>query len=111
SRGDAPRRIRRRRSAPLLRPAAGILGAHRARLSDAVAGNGGRSAVSRALSQGVRITPRATSRIRNADTFALYPVHMSNRSRLIVGMIHVCSLARLHETVAETKASHVVTLL
>jgi predicted protein tyrosine phosphatase len=26
-------------------------------------------------------------------------------------MIHVCSLARLHETVAETKASHVVTLL
>jgi predicted protein tyrosine phosphatase len=26
-------------------------------------------------------------------------------------MIHVCSLARLHETVADTKASHVVTLL
>ena len=26
-------------------------------------------------------------------------------------MIHVCSLARLHETVAETQASHVVTLL
>lgn len=26
-------------------------------------------------------------------------------------MIHVCSLARLHETVAETGASHVVTLL
>ena len=26
-------------------------------------------------------------------------------------MIHVCSLARLHETVADTNASHVVTLL
>jgi len=26
-------------------------------------------------------------------------------------MIHVCSLARLHETVEETKASHIVTLL
>ena len=26
-------------------------------------------------------------------------------------MIHVCSLARLHDTVAETRASHVVTLL
>jgi predicted protein tyrosine phosphatase len=26
-------------------------------------------------------------------------------------MIHVCSLARLHETVAQTRASHVVTLL
>jgi len=27
------------------------------------------------------------------------------------GMIHVCSLARLHETVEETGASHIVTLL
>jgi predicted protein tyrosine phosphatase len=26
-------------------------------------------------------------------------------------MIHVCSLARLHDTVAETRASHIVTLL
>jgi predicted protein tyrosine phosphatase len=26
-------------------------------------------------------------------------------------MIHVCSLARLHDTVAETRASHVITLL
>jgi predicted protein tyrosine phosphatase len=26
-------------------------------------------------------------------------------------MIHVCSLARLHDTVAQTQASHMVTLL
>ena len=26
-------------------------------------------------------------------------------------MIHVCSLARLHDTVAETRATHIVTLL
>ena len=26
-------------------------------------------------------------------------------------MIHVCSLARLHDTVAETRASHIITLL
>ena len=26
-------------------------------------------------------------------------------------MIHVCSLARLHDTVSETRASHIVTLL
>jgi predicted protein tyrosine phosphatase len=43
-----------------------------------------------------------------SDTDALYMMRtILDDSR----MIHVCSLARLHDTVAETRASHMVTLL
>ena len=54
SRGDAARRICRRRGAPVLRPAAQVLRRDRARLSHALAGGDRRTALSRALRQARR---------------------------------------------------------
>ena len=91
SRGDPARGLLRRRGEAILRQAAEILRRDRARLPHALAGRNRRAALPGAI--------RASSRAHDASRRGSSPYIL--RDIEADPMIHVCSLARLYETVEE----------